>query len=183
MTTTLATAPVRTAAAGDASDHAALYRRLFADARRAALSVGACSQDADDAAQDATLATLRRLPALDPESLDAGAYVRVAARRAALRSQRRRSAFLPPEAGGDDHGCTEGAHERVERADLRRTVRGALAALPQRQRTALFRAAYQDRTCAEIGAELGLDANGAAQLLHRARRGLARGLATAGVPR
>lgn len=48
----------------------------------------------------------------------------------------------------------------------------ALSQLPARQRMALAMWAYTDASAAEIGQALEIDANGAHQLLHRARAGL-----------
>ncbi len=52
----------------------------------------------------------------------------------------------------------------------------SLARLPARQRMAIAMWAYADASAAEIGAALEIDANGAHQLLHRAKAGLRRAL-------
>src|SRR3712207_8822297 len=59
---------VRAAAAGDSAAISALYRRHFADVERRCRRITCCPHEAADAAQDALLATFRRLPSLDCRS-------------------------------------------------------------------------------------------------------------------
>lgn len=170
---------VRALAAGDAGAADALYRRYWPDLHRACLRVTRCPDDAADAAQDAMLSSLRRLPELDADTLNVGAYLRVAARRAALdrvEQRARTRAFDDHEhdALADPAGC---AADRAERADRTARVHAALRELPQRQREALIRAAWHGQDVPEIAEAMGLNCNATSQLLHRARRGLAARLA------
>jgi RNA polymerase sigma-70 factor (ECF subfamily) len=171
---------VRRAAAGDAAAISALYRTYFPEVSRRCQRITGCPHEAADAAQDALLATFKRLPSLDYETLSFGAYATAAAVNRALERRRR---FRDRElATGDETwldalgGCDEGHHAEVERRELRDAVRAALRDVPQRQRVALFRAIYEDRSCQDIAEELDLNANGVAQLLWRARRSLAEAL-------
>ncbi len=166
---------VRAIAAGDAAAADALYRRYWPDLQRVCLRVTRCPDDAADAAQDAMLSTLRRLPELDADTLNVPAYLKVAARRAALDRVAQRSrtrAFADHEHGAlaDPSGD---AHERAESADHTARVHAALRELPQRQREALVRAAWHGQEVPEIAEAMGLNCNATSQLLHRARRGLA----------
>lgn len=186
----LTTAPVRTAAdtddatlvralaEGDARAADALYRRYWPDLLRTCLRVTRCHDDAADAAQDAMLATFRRLPLLDADTVNLPAYLKVAGRRAALDrvEQRNRTRAY------DDHeydladpgGDTD---TRAEAAERTARVHSALRELPQRQREALIRAAWHGEDVPAIAAAMGLNCNATSQLLHRARRGLAARLA------
>ena len=57
-------------------------------------------------------------------------------------------------------------------AATRDAVFGALATVPERQRTAWVLRELGELTHAEVGDRLGMNANAVAQLLHRARRAL-----------
>jgi RNA polymerase sigma-70 factor, ECF subfamily len=172
---------LRAAAGGDRAATATLYARAFDDARRCCLRILGCPAEAEDAAQDALLACLARLPRLDTDALRFDAYVQTAASHAALgriRARRRLTSvadvaeWAPPESDGDPAACLE-ADER------RRLVRAAVRGLPQRQRLAVFRDAYEDTPRHAIAAELDLDPNAVGQLLWRARRTLHGRLETA----
>jgi RNA polymerase sigma-70 factor (ECF subfamily) len=176
---------VRAAAAGDAAAISALYRRHFGAVERRCRRITGCPHEAADAAQDALLATFRRLPSLDCETLRFGAYAAAAGVNAALERRRRRAGEV---ATGDETwldalaAFEEPADVTLERRQLRDAVRAALRDVPERQRVALFRSVYEGRSCQAIAEELDLNANGVAQLLWRARRSLADALAAHGSP-
>lgn len=137
----------------------ALYREHFDPIRRRVQAITRCPHTAQDVAQDALLATFAHLDRLDRDDVEA--YATTVARRTALR---RRSVLADPiDRAQEDHASA---------VVLREHVRGALSALPERQRQAMFLQVYADRPNDEIGAALGLTANAAGQLLHRARRSL-----------
>jgi len=144
---------------GDPEVLAALYKEHFDPVRRRAQAITRCPHAAEDAAQDALLATFAQLDRLDHGAF--GAYATTVARRNALRQR-----TLVPDA----HEPREEDHAHA--VILRDHVRGALNALPERQRQAMFLQVYADRPNDEIGDALGLTANAAGQLLHRARRSL-----------
>ncbi|MEA2125858.1 MAG: polymerase sigma-70 factor, subfamily [Solirubrobacteraceae bacterium] len=179
------TALVRAAAAGDAAAISALYRRHFPDVERRCRRITGCPHEAADAAQDALLATFRRLPSLECETLRFGAYAAAAGVNAALERRRRRAGEV---ATGDESwldslgGVQESGHTALERRELREAVRAALRDVPERQRVALFRSVYEGHSCHAIAEELDLTANGVAQLLWRARRSLAEALQAQGAP-
>ena len=138
----------------------ALYKQHFDPIRRRAQAITRCPHAAQDVAQDALLATFAHLDRLD--HADVEAYATTVARRTALR----RRMLLTDTV--HDHPQEDHASAVV----LRDHVRGALGALPERQRQAMFLHVYADRPNDEIGATLGLNANATGQLLHRARRSL-----------
>lgn len=177
---------VRAAAAGDSAAISALYRRHFADVERRCRRITGCPHEAADAAQDALLATFRRLPSLDCETLSFGAYATAAGVNASLERRRRyrsREVATGDETWLDALGSTEESGQSdLERQELCAAVRAALRSVPERQRVALFRSVYEGRSCEAIGDELDLNANGVAQLLWRARRSLAEALAAQGTP-
>jgi RNA polymerase sigma-70 factor (ECF subfamily) len=168
---------LRRAAAGDAAAVSSLYRTHFPEVQRRCQRITGCPHEAADAAQDALLATFKRLPSLDCETLSFGAYATAAAINRALERRRR---FRDREVGTGDEswldaiaGIGEDHQDELERRELRDAVRAALRDVPERQRVALFRSVYEGRSCQAIGDELDLNANGVAQLLWRARRSLA----------
>ena len=161
---------VRAAAARDPEAVATLYRTHFAPLQRRALAITGCPEDADDAAQDALLATFARLPKLDPDTLCFSAYATTATRHEALKLRRVIAEPVERESAEDPH-----AH--VERQELRRRVRVALKGLPERQRKVIFRNDFEQADRKAIAAELGLTENATGQLLFRARRNLQSSLA------
>lgn len=175
-TTTPEITLLRAAAAGDGHASGMLYQRHWPALARACERVTGCPMDAADAAQDAMLATLRRLPELDLDQMNFSGYLHTAGRRAALKRVGGRSRTVALEAIIDPADPGAGVPEGLEREELRRAVRGAMRELPARQRTALFQSAYEGRALVDIGDALGLSANATAQLIHRARRGLAQQL-------
>lgn len=165
---------VRALAEGDTRAADALYRRYWPDLQRACLRVTRCPDDAADAAQDAMLATLRRLPELDPDTVNVRGYLHVAGRRAALDRLRQRARTRTYDDAQHDLADPAGdSGDRAERAARTAGVHAALRALPQRQREALIRAAWHGEDLPTIAAAMGLNCNATSQLLHRARRGLA----------
>ncbi|MBJ7519706.1 MAG: sigma-70 family RNA polymerase sigma factor [Solirubrobacteraceae bacterium] len=178
MTTTTAPTPaelrlLRAAAAGDPAATSALYRRHWPALLRVCERVTGCSDDAADAAQDAMLAVFARLPRLELETLNLGGYLRMAGHRAALERLRTRRRSVPLDGIAEPVDAAPACAEQVERQELARAVRTAMRELPRRQREALFQSAYEGRPLLEIGDGLGLSRNATAQLVHRARRGLA----------
>jgi RNA polymerase sigma-70 factor (ECF subfamily) len=163
---------VKAAAARDPHAMAALYRTHFDPLRKRALAITGCPEDAADAAQDALLATFARLPQLDTDSLQFGAYASTATRHHALK--RRRIIAEPVDGPGHDD-----LFAHIERTELRRRVRDAIRELPERQRRVIFRADFEELPRDEIAKEFGLTENAIGQLLFRARRNLQSTLAHA----
>ena len=162
---------VRAAAARDPQAMTVLYRTHFDPLRRRALAITGCPEDAADAAQDALLATFDRLPQLDPDALEFGAYATTAARNHAFKH--RRTIAVPVEEVCDDDPLAG-----LEREELQQRVREAIRELPERQRRVIFRADFQELPRDEIAREFGLTENAIGQLLFRARRNLQSTLAT-----
>ena len=67
--------------------------------------------------------------------------------------------------------------DSMERDDVVREVRGAIARLPDQQRLALILARYHEMSLAEIGQVLGCSGKAVKSLLHRARENLRKQLA------
>lgn len=139
-----------------------------------------CEHDAADALQD-TFANLARR-GVDAERDDDALryYVFAAARNACFDLQRRRrgdaSLEALREAGADVDRAPLEPRSEPEQAALdgvtRDAVYGALARVPERQRTAFVLRELGGLTYDEVGERLGMNANSVAQLLHRARRAL-----------
>ncbi len=166
---------VRAAVAGDPLAVERLFRICWAEAHHTCLAILRCPHDTADVAQDTLLATVKRLPSLDPESLNLRGYVRVAARHHALNVLRRRSRHdaTPLDESETLADTQAGTAERVEQQEIARQVRAAIRSLPDRQREALVRVSWLGEPVATVGDELGLNVNATAQLLHRARKGVA----------
>jgi RNA polymerase sigma-70 factor (ECF subfamily) len=139
-----------------------------------------CQHDAADALQD-TFANLARRgvdPRCDDERLQF--YVFVAARNACVDLQRRRrdeaSLDALREAGVPVERpplmlCSQPEQAVLDRA-TREAVYGALATVPERQRTAWVLREVGELSCEEVAGHLNMNANSVAQLLHRTRRTL-----------
>ncbi|MFA9271522.1 MAG: RNA polymerase sigma factor [Baekduiaceae bacterium] len=167
---------LRAAASGDPAATSALYRQHWPALLRVCERVTGCSDEAADAAQDAMLAVFARLPHLELEAFNLRGYLRVAGHRAALERMRTRHRSVPLDRVAEPADPAPASAEHVERQELARAVRTAIRELPPRQRKALFESAYEGRALVDIGEALGLSANATAQLIHRARRGLAQQL-------
>ena len=144
------------------------------------LRVLGCEHDAADATQDAFMNLARRGvgAARDDDALRF--YLFSTARNACfdLRRRRRGDASLEAlrDAGADlDRAPLEPRSEPEQRAldnAARAAVFGALATVPERQRTAFVLRELGGLTYDELAEQLGMNANAVAQLLHRARRAL-----------
>ncbi len=133
------------------------------------------SDDAEDVLQEVFLRLLR----MDPATLDVrdwGAYLRVAAVRAAIDQLRRNRqlrhvdpAALERVPDGADRSPTALA-ERHERAEL---LRAALARLPEREATLFALRHFEELSYEEIAERLEIPVGRVGVALHRARKRLA----------
>jgi RNA polymerase sigma factor (sigma-70 family) len=100
----------------------------------------------------------------------------------AINALKRAGAALEPLADGATVALVEaGPDAEVERRDEMRLALEGVAALPDRQRTALLAVAVEGRAHADVARELGLTDGAVRQLVHRARSSL-RTVATAITP-
>jgi RNA polymerase sigma-70 factor (ECF subfamily) len=162
---------VRAALSGDASGYAALYRRHAPSVRRAAHRVVIASAE-EDVVQEAFLRAFERLGELrDADRFKP--WVQRIADNVAMDWHRDRARVTPREAP-DEQVVDEslGPDSLAELADLARRVRGAMRGLSSRDLTALAMVVYLGFGPAEVGAALGMTANAAAVMLHRARHRL-----------
>lgn len=173
---------VRRARRGDAAAFDELCTRHRSAALAAARSAAPFGGEAEDAVQDALLIVARRIASLR-EDTNFASYLCVVARRLAVRRAARNRVPLVDGPLDDDRIGDDAAHGCPELAVLRRedtaAVATAMRGLPDRQRTALVRTAVAGDSYAEIGADLGLQANAVAQLVHRARVNVREALAAA----
>jgi RNA polymerase sigma factor (sigma-70 family) len=146
--------------------------------RRRCLGLTGDATTADDLAQETLTRFIARLSAL-PDDLDARAYLLATARNLWMNQLRRRGDIAAIEI--DD---VEAPDERIETdplrvlllAEQRADVQHGTASLTERQRRALTLRELGDQSYAEIGSELGLQANAVAQVVWRARTQLRRSL-------
>jgi len=96
--------------------------------------------------------------------------------RNALRFRQRHPSTRLSAAAEEDHllealrfGTNDAPSRRLERAELAGVVREAIAGLGERQRTALELHQFQDRTYAEVAAQMDMTPKAAKSLLYRTR--------------
>jgi RNA polymerase sigma-70 factor (ECF subfamily) len=177
------------AAAGDGDAFATLYERYEGRVLNLCFRILGSRDDAADAAQEAFVNVLRRLPKLEGRELAFGSYVFTSARNACydLIERRRRaepSDEIPEHATpvgggvggggmGFDPGDPEDDPERNVLLEARTgEIRDANLALPERQREALALKELEGLSYDEIAEIMGMNRNSVAQLISRARIGL-----------
>ena len=148
-------------------------RMVFATAYR----ILGNADDAEDALQDVFLRLLSsRGTEWKPDSVrDWGAYLRVAATRAAVDLLRRQSKWnrgRRPLSDQIEDDRVEPADSRIALQAKAERLRQALARLPKRDAQVFALRYVEDFTYEQIAAEMGLNANQVGVILHRARRRL-----------
>src|SRR5262245_26081634 len=140
-------------------------------------------QEAEDLAQDVFLRLYRSRKRYQPRAKFATWLFHISKNvaRNALRSRRRRPCVRlgTVYAGGPDAPAervlvdgSESPSRPLERSELARVVRAAVKDLGGRQRTALELFQFEDRSYAEIAAEMAMSPKAAKSLLYRARNQL-----------
>ena len=141
-------------------------------------------QEAEDLAQDVFLRLYRYRKRYEPRAKFATWLFHIAQNvlRNALRSRRRHARVrLGGSAGPVEEDCLPESGRQalwdppsrpLEQAEVAVLVRSAVSGLGDRQRTALEMHQFQDRTCAEIAAEMDMSPKAAKSLLYRARHQL-----------
>lgn len=170
----------RRACEGDPSSARALVRLLTPTALAMARQMLGRQEDAEDAVQESFL----RLWSARPEN-SRGAQLStyfntIVLNRCRTQLVRRRELGMEPEdlraLQERNQAQADGlAHEMLASVTPQQLL-DTLARLPARQRMAIAMWAYADASAAEIGQALEIDANGAHQLLHRAKAGLRQAL-------
>lgn len=172
---------VRAAAAGDGPAFARLYeayeRRIF----NYLLRLLGDRHGAEDATQEAFIKVMAKLPDLDHENLQFGAYLYTAARNAgydliAGRKKMEPTGAVPEQAEMPSPGELSDLETDPERAALASSqesaVRAANERLPDRQREVLALRELDGLSYDEIGSVMEMKPNAVAQLISRARIGL-----------
>lgn len=169
----------RRAADGDGAAFALLYDRYEQRISTFCHRLVGNDQDAADAAQDAFVKVLQRLPKLGERELNFGAYLFTAARNASYDViGRRKKAEAVDEI--PEYGAQPVYGEQGDRLDLdpegaamlgalQEQVRAANARLPERQREVLALRELEELSYDEIAAMMGMNRNSVAQLISRAR--------------
>ena len=169
---------VRAAAEGDGPAFARLYesyeRRIF----NYVLRLLGDRHEAEDATQEAFLRVMAKLPELDQENLQFGAYLYTAARNAgydviAKRKKMEPTGAVPEEAEGPLRGELSDLELDPERAVLAGSQEAAVKAanqrLPERQREALALRELDSLSYDQIAGVMEMKPNAVAQLISRAR--------------
>lgn len=151
-----------------------LFRRHYPGLLRYAKTLANDSTVAEDLASEAFTRTLERVRlGAVPETIDA--YLAVAVRNGSVdefrRTNRLRSLDVLDEARGTIGPCSAALDHTAVLGD-RDLLRRAFSALSPRHRLVLWRTTVEGRQLADVGAELGVSANAAAALAHRARAAL-----------
>lgn len=169
----------RRAADGDGAAFATLYDRYEQRIYTFCHRLVGNDQDAADAAQDAFVKVLQRLPGLAGRELNFGAYLFTAARNASYDViGRRKKADAVDEI--PEYGSQPVYGEQGDRLDLdpegaamlgalQEQVRAANARLPERQREVLVLRELEELSYDEIAEMMGMNRNSVAQLISRAR--------------
>lgn len=139
-------------------------------------------QEAEDLVQEVFLRLYRYRDRYQPRAKFSTWLFHVAQNvaRNAIRSRRRHPtvrlpSFRPEEPGPADDCLTARGDDPswpMERAELAHVVRSAVSGLGHRQRTALELHQFEDRTYAEVAAEMAMTPKAAKSLLYRARHQL-----------
>jgi RNA polymerase sigma-70 factor (ECF subfamily) len=169
--------------AGDAAAFAELVGRYRARVFGSFVRRLGDRQDAEDLTQEVFLRLYRYRDRYQPRARFATWLFHITQNvaRNALRTRRRRPALrfgamdmpgegVTPEALLTDRG--EGPSQPMERSELAGAVRAAVSSLAGRQRAAVELHQFQDRTYAEVAAELDMTPKAAKSLLYRARNHL-----------
>jgi len=139
-------------AAGQAGAAAAFVRRYQARVYGLVITIVRDPGTAEDVAQETFVRAWRNADTYDPRRGRVATWLLTIARNAAIDAMRaRRPEPLDPEIVAGRLQEVGGAVEEGAPPDERERVRGALAALPEPQRRALFLAAFTGRTAREIG--------------------------------
>jgi RNA polymerase sigma-70 factor, ECF subfamily len=172
------TALVREVAAGSQDALAALYDRYSDAVYAAAIRLTSDRQVAEEVVQETFLALWNRAELFDPGTGSLAAWLHTIARNRTvdrLRAAGRRPSLVPlsAAAGTDEHDTAAleriaasgtvlggadlgpGPEGELAAAELRDVIRGALAELPEHERTALVLAYSSDLTQSEIAERLG----------------------------
>ena len=165
----------RRASTGDGDAFEELYRRHVAAAWGAAQAATSNAHDAADAVAEAFTRMLTALAGgrLAPD-VPFRPYLLVTTRNVAIDQHRRasRSDALPASLVLTLPAPGAGPGEQIlDRADAD-FVGAAFRGLPERYRTVLWLTEVEGMSASEVGARLGVTANNASQLAHRARAGL-----------
>ncbi len=172
--------------AGESSAYDLLVARWEDKIRGAAYRLLGSEDEARDAAQEAFLKAYRALPGFKGEARFSSWLYRIAVNLCRDRLRRRKGrSFVSlealEEAGPVIASREPGAHDLVEQIDLRRTVRRAIAALPEEQREVLILKEYQGLTFLEIAQALELPVSTVKTRLYRGLGQLRLRLETDGV--
>lgn len=176
----------RAATGGDPASARALVARLTPPALALARQVLGRPEDAEDVVQDSFLRLWSARPD-DQITAQVSTYFHtiVLNRCRSLLSRQREWATDPDELQTlqeqqADTALASPGTEPLDEARQTSQLHSALTALPPRQRLALALWAYADADAAAIGLALGIEANAAHQLLHRAKRQLRSALTPGG---
>ena len=145
----------------DPDAFAAAYRQHERGVYAAALRVLGDPARAEDVVQDVFLRLWRRPEAFDPARGALGTFLRLMARSRALdlwreadAASRARDRFERSEAAAESGRRDDGPAAALERGEEARTLRGAVAALPDAQREAVVLAYWGGLTSREISRRL-----------------------------
>jgi RNA polymerase sigma-70 factor, ECF subfamily len=161
------------AAAGDDAAFADLYRRHHLRVYRYCRRLLRCPEDAADATQQTFLNMHRRLAKGDPPNASVGGYLLRVAQHASFEVRERRQA---QQALAERHGAAATEPDHAPAVVTAHAVRDAASSMPERHLAVLVMREVEDLTYVEIADRLEMNENAVAQLLHRARRRLAREL-------
>lgn len=154
------------ARAGDPDCFARLIEPLIAPGYRLAASMLNDSGEAEDVVQEATFRAWKAVSQVSSSSRIRPWFLSIVANRSrSVRSTRRWSIALTPQAGADHHSP-------ADVADTRTDLVSALRRLSPEERAAVFLRFFEDMNSQEIGEVLHISATAVRSRIHRALRRL-----------
>ena len=154
---------------GDVAAYDELVRRHMRRAHAVAFRLLGHREDAEDLVQDAFIQALDKIDSFDAGRPFAPWFFRILTNRG-LNARQSRSLRAVSEIPDDTATSAESPDRSAERGDLRRRLRQAVAALPERQRLIVQLFEIDGWTSGEIAAALGIADGTVRWHVHEARR-------------
>ena len=156
------------AAARDRRAFAALFEHFAPRVKSYMLRLGASAAQAEDLAQETLLAVWRKADSFDPTRAGAATWVFTIARNLRIDAIRKERLIEPGEPSEDMPSGDPRADTIIETAQAERSLRAALAGLPEEQAMLLRLSFFEDHAHGDISERLGMPLGTVKSKLRRA---------------